>query len=69
MADNKKATVDSKKMLKDLANKKVKVKFSERKEVEIIKATKFYKEGQVVNPHVTFADELIKLGIAKEVKK
>ena len=59
--------VDSKKMLKELADKSVKIKRNQRLKVEIVKATKHYKLGQVVTPHVTFANELIKLGIAKKV--
>ena len=66
MAETKQ--VDTKKMLKELAAKKAKVRFSERKKVEILEATKHYRKGQVITPHVTFADELIKSKIAKEVK-
>lgn len=68
MADKKK-TVDSKAMLKDLANNNVKVKFTERKKVEILEDTAYYKKGQIVNPHITFADRLIKDKIGKEVKE
>lgn len=60
--------VDSKKMLKDLANEKRKIKFNDRVNVEVIKKTKHYRKGQKLNPHRTFAEELIKKKIAKEVK-
>tara|TARA_R100000656_G_scaffold124173_2_gene101758 strand:+ start:3197 stop:3415 length:219 start_codon:yes stop_codon:yes gene_type:complete len=63
----KKASVDSKKMLKELAEKKVKVRFSERLKLEILKDTKYYKKGQIINPHVTIGNELVKLKIAKKV--
>jgi hypothetical protein len=63
----KKASVDSKKMLKELAEKKVKVRFSERLKLEILKDTKYYKKGQIITPHVTFGNELVKLKIAKKV--
>jgi len=63
----KKVNVDSKKMLKELAEKKVKVRFSERLKLEILKDTKHYRKGQVINPHVTFGNELVKLKLAKKV--
>jgi len=62
------ASINSKKMLKELADKKVVVKRNERLKVEIVKDTKHYKKGQVVTPHVTFGKELVKQGLAKEVK-
>lgn len=67
MADTK--TIDSKKVLKDLADNKVKMKYNDRLKVEIIKATKHYKKGAVVNPHKTWGEALIKEGIAKKVTK
>jgi hypothetical protein len=53
--------------LKELAEKKVKVRFSERLKLEILKDTKYYKKGQIINPHVTIGNELVKLKIAKKV--
>jgi len=64
--DNK--TVDSKKLLKNLANEKVKIKFNDRIKLEVLNDTKLYKKGQVINPHRTFGDQLVKQKIAKEVK-
>lgn len=66
--DSKTTALDSQKMLKDLAAKKKKVRFTDRKTVKIVKATKHYKEGQVINPHLVVADTLIEKGLAKEVK-
>jgi len=63
-----KSGVNAKEMLKDLAKESRKIKLGKRTEVEIIKATKFYKKGQVIKPHSTFAEKLIKSKIAKEVK-
>ena len=63
-----KSTVDSKKMLKDLATEKRKIKFNDRLELEILKDSGFYKKGDIINPHVTFAEILIKDKIAKATK-
>jgi hypothetical protein len=60
------ANVDSKAYLLKHGKAGTKVKFTERKEVEIIKATKFYAVGDILNPHITWADELIESKIAKE---
>ena len=64
----KKPKVDSKKMLKDLGERKEKIFFRDRIKVEILKDTKYYRKGKVINPHQTFAKFLIKEGIAKELK-
>jgi len=64
----KKSKVDSKKMLKELGAKNEKVSFRDRLKVEIIKDTKYYRKGKVINPHQTFAKFLINEGIAKELK-
>ena len=60
--------VDSKKMLKDLANEGRKIKFNDRIELEILGDTKHYKKGQIIKPHRTFGEVLISKKIAKEVK-
>lgn len=60
--------VDSKKMLKDLANEGRKIKFNDRIELEILVDTKYYKKGQIIKPHRTFGEVLISKKIAKEVK-
>lgn len=63
------ATFDSKAMIAKHAEAGTVVKYAERIKVEIVKATKHYKVGQVINPHKIMGDELIAQGIAKEAKK
>ncbi len=63
-----KSGVNAKSMLKSLGKENRKIKLGDRKKVEITKDTKFYKKGKVINPHSTFAEKLIKEGLAKEVK-
>ncbi len=45
------------------------IKYGDRKKVQIIKATKHYKVGDIINPHKIMGEALIDQGIAKEVKK
>lgn len=61
-------TVDTKAMLKDLGEKRAKVRFNDRIKIEILEDTQFYKKGQVVTPHRTFGELLIKEKIGKEIK-
>ena len=63
------AKFDSKKMLADAGEKGIKFRYTDRKKVEIIKATKHYKVGEINEPHVVKADALITQGIAKEYKE
>lgn len=44
------------------------IKYGDRKRVEIVKKTKHYVVGQVINPHKIMGEALIKQGIAKEAK-
>ena len=72
MADVKKnevATFNVKAMLLENAEKGTKIKYSDRKKVEIVKETKHYKVGMIVNPHLVKADALIKQGIANAIKE
>ncbi|HWZ03030.1 MAG TPA: hypothetical protein VNX40_05415 [Mucilaginibacter sp.] len=71
MAEEKQklAAFDSKAMIEEHAAAGTKIKYNERKEVEIVKETAHYKVGQKVKPHKIMADALVKQGIAKEVKK
>lgn len=62
------ATFSAKAMLLENAEKGTKIKYNDRQKVEIVKATKHYKVGKVINPHKVKAEALIKAGIAKEVK-
>lgn len=63
-----KEAVNSKELVKELAKEGRKIRFNDRVECEVIKATKHYKLGQVIEPHRVFAEELIKNKIAKELK-
>ncbi len=45
------------------------IKYGDRKKVEIVRATKHYHVGQVINPHKIMGEALIKQGIAKEAKE
>lgn len=64
-----KVVIDSKAVLKKAAKEERKVKYGERMELEILVATKHYRKGQVIQPHVVLGEELVKNKIAKKVKK
>lgn len=64
--ENPEAQFDAKKMLEENGKKETKVKYNERMAVEIVKEGRFYKKGQVVNPHKVKALALIEQGIAKK---
>lgn len=55
-------------MLKANAEKKRKIKYNDRMEVEILFDTKHYKAGQIIAPHRVVAEQLVKEKIAKVVK-
>lgn len=57
---------DSKQMLSELVDKKEKIKYNDRLEVEITETTQFYTKGDIIAPHKTFAEALIKQGFAKK---
>jgi hypothetical protein len=59
---------DSKVMLEKANEKKLKIRYTDRVALEIIKETKHYKLGKKIAPHRLVADELVSLGIAKVVK-
>jgi hypothetical protein len=67
--DQEVATFDAKAMLLENAEKGTKIKYNDRLKVEIVKPTKYYKVGKIINPHKIKGEALIKAGIAKEVKK
>lgn len=69
MAEKELATFDAKAMIAKHAKAETVIKYAERKQVEIVKATKHYKVGQVINPHKIMGEELIAQGIAKEASK
>ncbi len=60
--------MDVKGMLKRHGKAGTKIRYGTRKRVEVIVDTKFYKKGQILNPHAVMADQLIEDKIAKEVK-
>jgi hypothetical protein len=63
------ATFSSKKMLAKHAKAKTKIRYADRKKVEIVQNTKHYNIGDVINPHKIVAEELIGSGIAKAYKE
>ncbi len=63
------ATFSSKAMLLENAKKETVITYSDRLKVEIIKETKHYKLGQIINPHKIKGLALIEAKIAKEVKE
>ena len=70
MAESKKEVsgMDAKAMLKEHGEKGTKIKYKSRMTCKIVKKTKFYKLGQIIHPHPVMAGQLIKEGIAEEVK-
>lgn len=62
------AVFNSKKMIADNAQKGTKIRYNDRMQVEVVKATKHYTVGQVLNPHKIKAEALISQGIAKAKK-
>jgi hypothetical protein len=66
--ETKLATFSSKKMLLENGKKGTVIKFADRKEVEVVKSTKYYNVGDILSSHVVKAEALIAQGIAKEYK-
>lgn len=59
----------SKEMLKQAAKEKVKVKFSDRVEIEIVsEKMRHFKKGDKLKPHKVVAEKYIADGLAKQVK-
>jgi len=67
-AEDLKNEFNAKEMLEKANEAKRKIKYSDRVKVEIIKATKYYRLGQIVNPHRLVAEQLVSDGIGKIVK-
>lgn len=63
--ETKHATFDSKAMIEKHAKAETIIRYSDRVQVEIIKSTKHYHIGQLINPHKIMGEELIAQGIAK----
>lgn len=67
MSDNQ--GLKSKEMLKEASEKKVKVRFTDRKKIEITSdKMKHFKKGDILSPHVVVAEKYISDKLAKEVK-
>lgn len=62
-------TFDAKAMLKEAADKKIKMKYRDRMTVEMLQDTQYLKAGQIISPAKVKAEALIKQGLAKKVKK
>lgn len=60
------ASFDAKKMLADAAEESRKIKYTDRLKVVIVKETRFYKKGQVINPAKIKGEALISQGIAEK---
>lgn len=64
--ENVEAVFDAKKMLQKNADDKTKIRYNDRLRVEIVKETKYYNVGKVINPHKVKGQALIDQGIAKK---
>ncbi len=59
---------DAKAMLSDNAKKGTIIKFTDRREVRLLKDTLYQKSGKVYSPHAVKAEALVKQGIAEYTK-
>ena len=50
------------------ASKGTKIRYGTRKSVKVIADTDYYKKNQILEPHEIMANQLIKDGIAVEIK-
>lgn len=66
--EEKEGSFSSKEMLTENAAKKTVIRYADRVQLEIVKATRHYKFGDKIAPHKVMAEALIKQGIAKEAK-
>jgi len=62
-------TFDAKAMIAEHSKKETKIRYGSRKTVEIIGENKYLKKGKRIRPHVIMADQMIKDGLAKEIKE
>ena len=60
--------VNAKKMLEKANAEKRKIKYLDRVKVEVVRATKYYREGQIINPHRLVAEQLVSDGVGKILK-
>lgn len=68
MAEKEKKTMDAKGMIEHHSKNLTKIRYGTRKKVRVIENTTFFKKGRILEPHAIMADQLIKDGIAVEVK-
>jgi hypothetical protein len=67
--NNELPVMDAKGLIAEHSEKRTKIKYQERMDIEIIKPMRFYKVGQKVSPHKIMAQKLIDDGFAKKVTK
>jgi hypothetical protein len=63
-----KTGMDAKEMIERNSKEERKIKYNDRVKLEILEDTKYYKKGQIIEPHRVMAEQLIKQKTAKEVK-
>lgn len=56
---------DSKAMLAENGKKRTVIRYADRVKLKIVKDTRHYKEGQIINPHKVMGEALVKQGIAE----
>lgn len=62
------AAFNAKEIQKEAAKAGRKVKMNDRVKLKVLNETKFYKAGQIINPHRVYAEKMIAEGTAEEVK-
>ena len=67
--NNELPVMDAKGLIAEHSEKRTKIKYQERMEIEIIKEMRYYKKGKIVSPHKIMAQKLIDEGFAKKVVK
>jgi len=61
--------INSKEMVLEHGQKKTKIFYTERLEIEVIKDMRYHNVGDILTPHKVVAEEYIKKGFAKRVTK
>ena len=65
---NESKGLDTKKVLKDAAQKKLKVKYNDRLKVKVVKDSKHLRKGYIFSPHKVIAEGYIKSELVELVK-
>lgn len=69
MEKTKELAMNAKAMIKEHSEKRTKIRYGTRIKLEIITdKNRFYRKGQIINPHEIMGRQLIKDGIAKEIR-